>query len=54
MILNPIQNGICVVPFDDQPPYNEFIKYKGGGKAMNTDKIYAFENIELAKEISEN
>lgn len=41
IILNSTQNGICVVPFDGQQPYNELIKYKGGCKAMNTDKIYA-------------
>ena len=41
IIFNSTQNGICVVRFDGQPPYNERIKDKGGCKAMNTDKIYA-------------
>lgn len=41
VIFNSTQNGICVVPLYCQPPYNELIKYKGGRKAMNTDKIYA-------------
>lgn len=41
LYFNSTQNGICIVPFDGEPPYNELIKYKGGCKAMNIDKIYA-------------
>lgn len=39
--LNSTQNSICVVPFHCKLLYNKLIKYKGGCRAMNTDKIFA-------------